>query len=148
MISLGGSIYAIGSKPDGKAWNVAVQSPNDESAFVGTLEAADISAVTSGAYRRYFEADGKRYHHIIDTDTGYPAESDILSVTVVSENSALADCYSTALFVMGSEKAMEFYNRYGGFELIIVTKNNEIIITDGIKEKFNITDGSYEEKEA
>ena len=93
----------------------------------------------SGDYERYFEYDEKRYHHIIDPKTGYPAESGLSSVAVVSSNGAAADALSTALFVMGADKALEFYNEGKiSFEAVMVKSDGEIVLTPGIAEKFEI----------
>ncbi|MCI2058049.1 MAG: FAD:protein FMN transferase [Oscillibacter sp.] len=158
MISLGGNVYVRGKKPDGSAWRVAIQDPKNSSGYVGVLKLTDAFAVTSGGYQRYFEQDGKRYHHIIDPATGYPAESGLTSVTVVaSANDAegsvggsgtMCDAFSTALFVMGAEKAVEFW-RSGGysFDLVLVTDDGRVLITDGLSDGFSQEKGagySYE----
>lgn len=136
IISLGGNISVIGSKPDGSDWTVAIKSPFKENEYIGKLSVSDCSVVTSGGYERYFEQDGKVYHHIIDPATGYPAESGLASATVVCESGTLADALSTTLFVMGREKAEEFYNKYGGFEYILAEENGEITVSPGIEDKF------------
>ena len=88
MVSLGGNIQVKGSKPDGTSWKVAVEDPfsDSENAYAGILSVADKAVVTSGTYERYFEKDGKRYHHILDPATGYPAEKGLASVTIVSDD--------------------------------------------------------------
>ena len=103
MVSLGGNVQTIGTKPDGSLWKVAIQNPTaaEDADFLGILETNDCAVITSGGYERYFEENGVRYHHIMDPATGKPAESDLTSVTIVSENGTLADGLSTALFVMG-----------------------------------------------
>ncbi len=146
LINLGGSITAIGKKPDGSDWKIGVKNPLD-SGNVGTLALSDLSAVTSGAYERYFTAeDGTVYGHIIDPATGYPVDNDLLSVTIVSENAALCDALSTALFVMGSEKAQSFFRENGsamGFEIILITRDNEVIVSPGLSSRFRLTDKSF-----
>lgn len=134
LLSLGGNVSVIGTKPDGSAWRVAVQHP--EGGFLGTVEAADECVVTSGGYQRFFERDGVRYHHILDPQTGRPAESGLSSATVVSGDDTAADALSTALFVMGAEKAEEFWRRCGGFEMILLTDDGRLLITEGLRQKF------------
>lgn len=132
VLSLGGNISVIGKKPDGTLWNVGIKSPFDEGIYAKIL-LEDTSAVTSGDYVRYFEKDGKRYHHIIDAKTGYPADSGLSSVTVISENSAVADALSTALFVMGKDKAIEYWKKDKAFQMVLIDNTGRIYYTDGIK---------------
>jgi len=131
VVSLGGNVLAVGKNPDGNPWTVGVQSPFDDSVYA-TITATDKMIVTSGDYMRYFEKDGKKYHHIIDPATGYPAESDLTSVTIIADNGAYADALSTALFVMGKEKAEEYWHTYGDFEMILITKDGKIHYTQGV----------------
>lgn len=143
LINLGGSITTVGKKPNGSDWKIGVKDPSGEG-NVGVLSLSDLSAVTSGAYERCFTApDGTVYGHIIDPATGRPADNDLLSATIVSKNATLCDALSTALFVMGERKAEQFYYENGsvlGFEIILITKNNEIIISRGLRERFEWTD--------
>lgn len=147
---LGGNVYAHGGKPDGSAWRVAVQDPGDTESYVGVLSLRDAYAITSGGYQRYFEQDGKIYHHILDPSTGCPADSGLLSVTVVApadgpipsteygENGgAMADAFSTALFVMGEDRALEFWRQGGwNFDLVLVTNDGRVLVTSGIAGEF------------
>ncbi len=143
LINLGGSVTTVGKKPNGSDWKIGVKNPAGEG-NVGTLALSDLSAVTSGTYERYFTAeDGTVYGHIIDPATGCPVDNDLLSVTIVSENATLCDALSTALFVMGSEKARSFFRKNGsamGFDIILITKNNEIVISRELRERFKWTD--------
>ncbi|MCR5311218.1 MAG: FAD:protein FMN transferase, partial [Lachnospiraceae bacterium] len=94
LINLGGNIYALGSKENGSPWKVAVKRPGSGSSYLGTLKVTDTAVITSGSYERFFERNGKRYHHIIDPYTGYPAESGLASVTIVASDPTLADALS------------------------------------------------------
>ena len=137
LMSLGGNVRAVGSKPDGDFWSVAVTDPDDNSKSIGTLKISDKAVVTSGGYQRYFEENGQTYHHIIDTKTGYPADSGLKSVTVVSEDDTLADALSTSLFVMGLEKSGEFYRENSSlFGAVFITDKSEIYVTDNLKDSF------------
>lgn len=137
LMSLGGNVRAIGSKPDGESWSVAVTDPDDNSKSIGTLKISDKAVVTSGGYQRYFEENGQTYHHIIDTKTGYPADSGLKSATIVSDDDALADALSTALFVMGLEKSEEFYSENSSlFGAVFITDKGEIYVTDNLKDSF------------
>lgn len=138
LISLGGNVRVVGSKPDGSDWSVAITDPDDNSKQVGTLAVRNTAVVTSGGYQRYFEENGHIYHHIIDTETGYPAQSGLKSVTVVSEDDTLADALSTGLFVMGLEKSSKLYSKNSAlFGAVFVTDKNEIYITDNLENRFS-----------
>lgn len=137
MISLGGNVYVHGKKPDGSLWRVGIRDPKGtENDWVCTLSLENKFVISSGDYERYFERDGKRYHHIIDPRTGYPSESDLFSVTVISENGAMADAYSTALYIMGSEDALRFWEERKDFELVLVCRDGRVILTEGLAESF------------
>ena len=149
LISLGGNVLAWGSKPNGSAWRVGIQDPNapsDPNAYVGILQLTDAFAVTSGSYERFFEQDGVTYHHIIDPSTGYPAQNGLVSVTVVADaaqgNGTMCDALSTALFVMGREKALDFW-RSGAcdFEMILVDEDGLVTVTAGLEDCFQAAEG-------
>ncbi len=134
IISLGGNVYALGSKTDGGDWTVAVQNPEDDADYIATVKISDKAAVTSGSYQRYFEEDGKMYHHIIDPHTGKPAESGLLSVTIISASGVRADALSTALFVKGLNSASDYWRRHKDeFDAIFVTTDGKLHITKGIE---------------
>lgn len=133
LLDLGHNITVIGNKLDGSPWQVAVQDPQNTSEALCVLSLADQTASTSGGYERYFEEDGVIYHHIIDPETGYPAQNGLLSVTVVSSNQMLADALSTALFVAGPEEALNFWRSRDDFELVLCTEDNRVIVTQGLE---------------
>ena len=144
IVSLGGNISALGQKPDGSNWTVAIQDPADTSTYFGLLEVADKCVITSGGYQRYFEQDGKTYWHILDPATGYPADSGIISATVVSTDDVLSDGLSTALFVMGLDKAEALWRENtDAFDMILMTSDRNVYITSGISDDFS-TDLSFE----
>jgi thiamine biosynthesis lipoprotein len=98
-----------------------------------------IFSVSFGGSTVSYEKNGEKYHHILNPETGTPAENDLASVTIVSENATLADAYSTALFVMGFEKAVNFYKNENNFNAIFILKNGKIYVTEGIAENFSAT---------
>lgn len=134
LLDLGGNVTALGRKADGSAWQVGVKDPQDTDQTLCVLSMEDQTASTSGGYERYFEEDGVVYHHIIDPETGYPADSGLLSVTVVSADHALADALSTALFVAGEEEALDFWRSRTDFELVLCTADGRVVVTQGLEE--------------
>lgn len=144
FLNFGGNIAIVGEKENGKGWSVGIKDPLNTSSTVGNIILSDGYVSVSGDYERYFEYEGKKYHHIIDTKTGYPAETDIISTAVISKDGTLADALSTALFVMGLERSLEFYKeKTYDFEAVLISKNGEIYITDGIKDRFTLTSNDY-----
>ena len=144
LLTLSGNIHCVGAKPDGSAWNIAIQDPNHSTAYLGALAVVNQAVVTSGGYERYFELDGKTYHHIIDPATGYPADSGLLSVTIIADSGTLADGLSTALFVMGLEGALAHYEEYGDFEAVFVTKEHHVYLTAGLLAVFELLSPDYQ----
>lgn len=139
LLDLGGNIQAVGSKPDGSPWRVAIRDPAGDG-NIGVVEVADQVVVTSGGYERYFEEDGVRYWHIIDPATGWPARSGLTSVTVVGESGLLCDGLSTALFVMGREGALEHWRQHRDFEAVLVSEDGSVTITAGLEGRFTPAD--------
>ena len=138
LVSLGGNIQAIGTKPDGSSWKVGIRDPKGgQQDYIGVLSVENQAVITSGGYERYFEEDGKTYIHIINPRTGYPADGDLLSVTIVSRDGTLADGMSTALYIMGYEKACQFWRQHREeFNVILVTDDGKIHISENLKENF------------
>ena len=141
LVNLGGNVQTLGRKPDGSFWKVAVQDPEGDG-YLGVLSIENEAVVTSGGYERYFEQDGKTYWHIIDPATGYPAESGLISVTIVGSQGVICDALSTALFVMGTEKAEDFWldNEDLAFEFILATDDGDVIISEGLEGRFKTMD--------
>ena len=135
LATLGGNIGAYGENPnrDSGNWVVGIADPDDNAAFIATVEVRGLSVVTSGDYERYFEQDGKRYHHIFDPATGYPADSGLRSVTVIDERSTRADALTTALFVMGLEEGMAFCGQ-NDIAAVFVTADKQVHVTDKVGE--------------
>lgn len=151
-ISFGGNVGVIGSsgsvrKSDGEGWRVGITNPFDKDKTLGTLLLKEGFISVSGAYERFFEKDGKVYHHIFDPKTGTPSDSDLASACVITDDGALGDALSTALFVMGSKKAAEFYSDGPyEFDMILIKNDGEILVTGGVSELFTLTDSDYSVK--
>lgn len=150
VISIGGSILVYGEKTSGENWSVAIRDPQESlDSYMGVLYLSENACVsTSGDYEKYFIQDGKKYHHILDPSTGYPAESDLTSVTVICDqgednDGLLSDGLSTACFVLGREKGMQLLEQYGA-EGIFIDKENQVYVTDGIKEQFEVLNDGYQ----
>lgn len=139
LLNLGGNIQAVGGKPDGTPWKIAVKDPGGDTPMI-VLLVEDQAVVTSGGYERYFQRDGKTYWHIMDPSTGRPAERGLLSVTVVGEDGLVCDGLSTALFVMGLEKAAAFWQQSRDFEAVFVTDRGELYLTAGLASRFALTE--------
>ena len=127
ILSLGGNVTTLGKKPDGTLFNIAIRDPDNPDAFLDSVQVSDCAVVTSGSYMRYFEQDGVRYHHIIDPKTGKPAQSGLVSATVICTDDTAADALATALFVMGADKASAFLKDHPEISVILVKTDGEII---------------------
>lgn len=145
IVAVGGSVGVYGQKPFGKPWTIAVRDPAGDGSL-GTLSIFDGFISTSGSYEKFFTEDGVTYHHILDPDTGYPAESGLVSVTVKGSSGALSDALSTACFVLGLEESLPLIEKFDA-EAVFVTEKNEIFITAGLKEGFTLTADGYTIKE-
>ena len=138
ILTLGGNIQTVGDKPDGSDWRVGITDPEQPESSIAALSLQGSNAVvTSGGYQRYFEENGVRYSHIIDPATGHPAQSDLSSVTIVAESGLLADGLSTALYVMALEGAIEFWRGSDDFEMVLITQEGEIHVSEGLADRFS-----------
>ena len=132
VLNVGGNIRIIGAKPDGSGWVTGIKDPNDSDGnFALSLLLSDTACVTSGVYERFFTVNGVRYHHIIDKDTLFPADY-FSSLTVITEDSALADCLSTALFCMSQEDGQKLIDKIGGVEVLWIYPDGSMVYTDGL----------------
>ncbi len=146
IVSLGGNVQALGCKPDGSKWRVAVQDPNDESENFAVVEIEDEAVITSGGYQRYFEDNGQTYHHIIDPRTGTPADSGVVSSTIISHDGTLADGLSTSLFIMGVDDALDYWRAHSDeFDAILMDKDGKVYVTKGIADRCTMLNGSEAE---
>lgn len=146
--NLGGNVYVY-SQSGSDAWNVAIQDPKEKDDYVCILSLTDHFVVTSGGYQRYFTApDGTVYQHILDPKTGYPVQSDLTSVSVVTRGGfggqgTRADAYSTALYVMGEQAAVDFWRAQDmSFDMVLITRDGRVVYTPGLADCFNEKDGT------
>jgi thiamine biosynthesis lipoprotein len=131
-INLGGNVLTVGKKTDGTPFQIGIMKPFEDSAVICGLAVDGKSVVTSGNYERYFEADGKLYHHILDTATGYPVENNLYAVTILSDSSVDGDALSTTCYALGLEDATSLIESIDGVEALFITSDYEIIRTSGI----------------
>ena len=136
LLSLGGNIQCLGSKPDGTDWNIGIRDPWQEDALYAAVKVSDKAVITSGGYERYFQDPdtGRVYRHILDPRTGYPAESGLSSVSVITGDGTLGDGLSTALYIMGLEKAADYWRaNVETFEAILITNEGVLYATEGLE---------------
>ncbi|MRT04781.1 FAD:protein FMN transferase [Ewingella americana] len=144
LINLGGNVQTLGASGQ-EGWGIGLKKPfAAEDALLGVIHVSNKSVVTSGIYERYFELDGRRYHHILDPKTGYPLDNELQSVTVISEDSIDGDIYTTLLYGMGVEKSLEYLQELAHIEAIFVTKQQQIICSSQRHFGFTLLDKTYQ----
>lgn len=139
MVSLGGNVQCLNSKPDGSDWKIGIQSPwQTDSSIYAVVQVRNKAVITSGGYERFFEDEktGKVYRHILNAKTGYPVESGLASVSIVAEDGTLGDGLSTALYVMGLEKACDYWRMHRDeFEMILIDDDGALYVSEGLAPK-------------
>ena len=144
VINLGGNVLTIGARYDGKPWNIGIKDPAEPTkGLLGIARVTDGTIVTSGDYERYFEKDGRRYHHILNPFTGYPGENGIRGVTIVTTSSLDADALSTAVFLLGLDRGMELVESLDGVEAVVITEDRQVVLSPGIKDAFSLSKPDY-----
>lgn len=144
IINLGGNVLTVGGKIGGDPWKIGIQDPfNPRGEFLGIIPIKDKTVVTSGTYERYFEQDGKRYHHILDPRTGYPADNEVASVSIITDKSMDGDGNSTSVLLLGLEEGMKFVESQKNIEAIFITYDKKVYITSGLKDIFTVTNNQF-----
>jgi thiamine biosynthesis lipoprotein len=143
IVDLGGDIYALGGRPDGEPWRIGVQNPDaTRGETLGVVRVTGKSVVSSGSYEHFFIQDGKRYHHIMDTRTGFPVDSGLDQVTVISDSSVDADGLGLTLFALGAARGRALADSLG-IDAIMVGTNRVITMTDGARKLFTLGDTTF-----
>lgn len=144
IINLGGNVYAYGEKANKDTWKVGIQNPNSaRGEYLGIAKVKNKSIVTSGTYERYFEQDGIIYHHILDPETGYPVENNVMSVTIIADSSMTADALSTTAFALGVEEGLKLIESLDNVEALYVTDDKLLYASSGFLDYFELTDESF-----
>lgn len=144
IINLGGNVYAYGDKPQDQPWKIGIQNPFlPRGEYLGIASVKNKAIVTSGTYERFFEQDGVTYHHILDPKTGYPVSNNIVSVTIIADNSMVADALSTAAFALGIESGLALIESLDQVEALYITNDNQIYPSSGFMQSFELTDDTF-----
>lgn len=143
IISLGGNVQTLGTKPDGSLWRVGIEDPKNPGTWLGVIDVGETAVVTSGSYQRYFTQGKNTYHHLLNPSNGHPTNNGLVSVTILCEDGTMADCLSTAMFILGESKALNYWRTNGGFEMVLITSDNRIVCTKGLIERFTQSNDGY-----
>ncbi|MCA0385117.1 MAG: FAD:protein FMN transferase [Firmicutes bacterium] len=148
IINLGGNVLTVGGKPNSDHWNIGVRDPeSDAGSTMGVLKLKDNSIVSSGTYERFFIQDNVRYHHILNTETGYPEQNKMLSVSIISDRSVDGDALSTTVFLLGLEKGYAYVETLENIDAVFIMEDHSVYVTSGLKDKFSLMGDGYELKE-
>jgi len=151
IINLGGNVLTVGTRVDGSKWRIGVQNPElERGGYVMVAHLEDQALVTSGPYERFLEVDGVIYHHILDTNTGYPVVTNLTSASIIGDNSFISDALSTAVYSLGLEKGMALINSMDGVEALFIDDEKNIYVSDGFEENsipLDLSDESFTEVE-
>jgi thiamine biosynthesis lipoprotein len=147
IINLGGNVLTIGTRVDGTPWRIGIQNPEEErGGHVMIVGLEDRTLVTSGPYERFLELDGVIYHHILDTVTGYPVQTDITSASIITEESLFADALSTAVYSLGLEEGFALIESLPGVEAVFMDTGYNLYLTEGMRDgsfSYQITNQAY-----
>lgn len=144
IVDLGGNVLVYGKKKDGSPWKVGIQDPSsDRGEYIGIVTGPAMTVVTSGVYERYFMKDGVRYHHILDTKTGFPVQNGLTSVSIVTDSSIDADGLSTSVFCLGLEKGRKLVESLPGVKAIFIDSNRKVYFSQGADKIFSITNKTF-----
>lgn len=136
VIDLGGNVYALGTR-NGEPFRIGIAYPfAEDDGLLGSIQVSNKAVVSSGVYQRYFKMDGKLYHHIFDPNTGYPAETDLYSVTIICDNGARADALSTVCMLLGESRGMELIQSLPDVDAVFITSNNKVYVTPGFTQQY------------
>src|SRR6056297_74445 len=145
FINMGGNVSVHRDKIDNTLWSIGIQDPDQTRGnIIAAIDGEDMSVVTSGNYERYFTQDGVRYHHIINPETGYPARKGVISSTVISNNSSYADALSTSFYILGVEKSFEIAKSMEDINIVLVTKNDKVYVSEELKDRIRLTTDKLE----
>ena len=144
IINLGGNVYVYGNK-GGKNFKIGIRNPlsPDPNDYLGIYQSQNESVVTSGVYERFFEKDGKRYHHILSTSDGYPIDNNLISTSIITKSSMDANALSTTTFALGLEEGLKLIENTKNTEAMFITADKKIYMTSGLKEKFELKNSDF-----
>ena len=141
LVNVGGDLYCLGEK----GWRIGIRHPRESGRLLARLDVANMAVATSGGYENYFESGGRRYCHILDPRTGYPAETDIISVTAVAGTCVVADAIATAIFILGADEGLALVDGMPGVDAVVAREEDGVIVistTLGLEGKIEILDGA------
>lgn len=146
LIIVGGDLFALGANTNDEPWRVGIQNPipGDEEFLIGSIPAINQAVATSGVYERYLEIDGNIYHHKFDWRTGFPFETDIISISVIAESGLLAEVYSTILFGKTIEAGLAYIESVHNVEALLISDDNGIYLTTGLQNNFVLIAENFE----